>query len=589
MLDPRIYRTGFIAVGLAVVVLAFSLLDQPGPAGTNLAPEAFSGSNAFATMQAMARNYPDRRPGSAGDDALAAAVAQGFRQIKGWSVATDVFKARTVDGIRTLENITATRVGLATGSIVIVAHRDSLSSPSRADLSGTATLMELARVLAGETQQRTIVLASTSGSAGAAGATRLAATLNGPVDAVIALGDLAGTRTSMPTVIPWSNGQGIAPPLLRNTLGTALAAQASLRPGGADLGDQLAHLAFPLTTGEQGPFGSLGQPAVSLSVSGQRPPAPDEPVSTDRVTGLGRSVLQTITALDGGPSVPPASSYLLYQGKVIPAWPVRLLVLALMFPVILAAVDGLARARRRGYSVLRWSGWVLLGAVPFVLALLLLYAVRLTGMLDFAPPGPVSGDAVPLHTGGIALLAGMALVVVAGFLLLRRPAARLLGGGRQLGSPVNLGAGAATLLVLCLVSLVIWLGNPFAALLLIPALHFWMWLLDPELQLPVAVRGLFLLLGLTPAALVVLYSVKVLGPGVAQTAWNTALLYAGGSVSYRSALEWSIVLGCLASVLVITVRGLRQPREEERPVTVRGPVTYAGPGSLGGTESALRR
>jgi hypothetical protein len=29
--------------------------------------------------------------------------------------------------------------------------------------------------------------------------------------------------------------------------------------------------------------------------------------------------------------------------------------------------------------------------------------------------------------------------------------------------------------------------------------------------------------------------------------------------------------------------------EVDDPVTVRGPVTYAGPGSLGGTESALRR
>jgi len=28
---------------------------------------------------------------------------------------------------------------------------------------------------------------------------------------------------------------------------------------------------------------------------------------------------------------------------------------------------------------------------------------------------------------------------------------------------------------------------------------------------------------------------------------------------------------------------------EEAEVTIRGPLTYAGPGSLGGTESALRR
>ena len=62
---------------------------------------------------------------------------------------------------------------------MIVAHRDARGSPAAADLSGTATLLELARVLAGETLHRTIVLASTSGSQGAAGALRLAATLSG--------------------------------------------------------------------------------------------------------------------------------------------------------------------------------------------------------------------------------------------------------------------------------------------------------------------------------------------------------------------------------------------------------------------------
>jgi hypothetical protein len=141
MLDPRIYRMGFVAIALAVVVLAFSLSNQPGPLGTTLAPDAFNGQNAFATMQNLAGAYPNRRPGSPGDDALAGAVAQGF-QHRGFAVST---------------------------SIVVVAHRDATSAPAKAELSGTATLLELARVLSGETQQRTIVLASISGSAGAAG------------------------------------------------------------------------------------------------------------------------------------------------------------------------------------------------------------------------------------------------------------------------------------------------------------------------------------------------------------------------------------------------------------------------------------
>jgi hypothetical protein len=67
------------------------------------------------------------------------------------------------------------------------------------------------------------------------------------------------------------------------------------------------------------------------------------------------------------------------------------------------------------------------------------------------------------------------------------------------------------------------------------------------------------------------------------------LLLAGGGAGVVTALEWSVVLGCTFSVVAIAVQAAREPRPEEAPVTIRGPVTYAGPGSLGGTESALRR
>ena len=67
------------------------------------------------------------------------------------------------------------------------------------------------------------------------------------------------------------------------------------------------------------------------------------------------------------------------------------------------------------------------------------------------------------------------------------------------------------------------------------------------------------------------------------------LLLAGGGVGVVAALEWSVVLGCTFSVVAIAVQAARQPQPEDAPVTIRGPVTYAGPGSLGGTESALRR
>jgi len=51
------------------------------------------------------------------------------------------------------------------------------------------------------------------------------------------------------------------------------------------------------------------------------------------------------------------------------------------------------------------------------------------------------------------------------------------------------------------------------------------------------------------------------------------------------------VLGCTVSLAVMIVRIVRQPRAQpaEVPITMRGPISYAGPGSLGGTRSAMRR
>jgi hypothetical protein len=592
MLDPRIYRTGMMAVALAVIVLAFSFSDQQGAAGTSLAPDAFNGQNAFSGMVSMARDDPQRRPGSDGDLALAVQVASSFRQ-DGFGVSTDTFKGRTVDGVRTLENVVGIRPGLSGSSIVIVAHRDALGSPATSDLSGTATLIELARDLEGETLHRSVVLASTSGSAGTAGAIRLASTLGGPVDAVIALGDLASQRVRGPVIVPWSSTQAVAPPMLRNTVAAALAAQAAIGPGGTSVFGQFVHLAFPLALSEQAPFGALGVPAVLLSRSGERAPGNVAPRSSAPITAMGRTVLQTISALDGAPAVARPSAYVLYSGKVVPGWAIRLFVLALILPVLGATFDGLARTRRRGHSTLRWVLWVLTGALPFALGVLLVEGARLADVLKVVPGAPVQGGAIPLGGAGLAVLAAVALVVGLGFVALRPQLIRLIGGQPRLSQradePVSAGAAAAVLLVMCVVTLAIWAANPFAAALLIPALHLWMWVVTPDVRLRRPAVLLLLLAGVAGPALVFVYYGVTLGLGPVGVLWSATLQLAGGSFGLLAAIEWSVVLGCVVGVVAIAVRGAREDRPEEVPVTVRGPISYAGPGSLGGTESALRR
>ncbi len=589
MLDPRIYRSGLVAVAVALIVVAFSLTDQQGPVGSNLPPEAFNGQNAYLDMVGMARKYPQRAPGSPGDDALAVAVARALAK-DGYAVSTRTDSAQTATGRRPLQTVTGVLAGQSTGSIVVVAHRDTLSSPGTSDLSGTAVLLELARVLAGQTQHRSVVLVSTSGSAGTVGATEAARRLARPVDAVIALGDLAGMRMSPPLISPFSNGQPVAPTMLRNTLAAQLASQAGLLPGDTGLLGQFAHLAFPLTLTEQGPFGARGVPSVLLSLSGERPAPAGEAVDPGRITNLGRTVLATVNALDAGPSVPAPSAYLLLSGKVVPDWAVRVLVLALILPVLMATVDALARARRRGHHLLPWVGWVLGAALPFVVGMVLALGARLTGAVSAAPPGPVAAGAVRAGAGGTAVLIAVLAAIVLAFAGWRAVGSRLMHGGPARGAP-NPGAAPALLLVLCAVAVVIWVQNPFAAAMLIPALHLWLWLNGFEEQLPRGAAVALVLGGLALPVLVVVFYAVTLGLGPVALLWNGFLLVAGGYVGALAALQWSVVLGCVACAVSLAARWSRatRARVEEQAVTVRGPVTYAGPGSLGGTESAIRR
>ena len=602
MLDPRIYRTGLIVVAVAVIVVAFSLDNQPSPLNATLTPDAFNGGTAYATMASLAKQYPDRRAGSEADTSIANYVQQSFKQA-GLQVQRTAFNAQTVDGPREIETVTGTLAGLTPGSIVIVAHRDSTHMGAVADMSGTAVLLELAQLLSSQTQQRSVVLASTSASIGAAGAAELARTLPQPVDAVIVLGDMAGTDVRTPIVVPWSDSTLVAPSLLRNTVAQALQQQTGLAAGDESLGGQFLHLAFPLAASEQRPFAASGEPAVLLSASGSRVPAADEKTTQGQVSGFGRAVLQTVSALEAGGTVPAPSSYLRWQGKLIPEWAVRLLVLALIVPVLVATVDGVARARRRGHRVGRWVLWVLSSCIPFALAVLAVVGLRLVGLINIAPPGPIGGDALTLGGRAAAILIGLGCLIVLSSVAVWWFGRRMWSGstatdpanGRHRRRPevpddaASPGAAAALMLVLCVVTLAIWLENPFAAALMVVALHAWLWIVGPEQRLRAPWAILLLLAGLVPGMLAALYYAMVMGLGPAAAAWNAVLMLAGGDFSVMAALEWSIVLGCVVSLVLMIVRIARQHRTAEVPVTLRGPISYAGPGPLGGTKSAIRR
>lgn len=138
-------------------------------------------------------------------------------------------------------------------------------------------------------------------------------------------------------------------------------------------------------------------------------------------------------------------------------------------------------------------------------------------------------------------------------------------------------------------TLVVWVFNPFAALLLIPALHLWLWLAQPGARSRRWSIALLLLIGIAPGVLLLFYYANAYGLSPLALAWSLALM-PGGAMSVAAALYWSVALGCLASAVIIGLRTMRAAvTAADAPVTVRGPASYAGPGSLGGTKSALRR
>lgn len=618
MLDGRIYRMSLIIPALALLVLAFSLTPRPAGLHSALSPFAFDGAAVNTTMRDYSIRYPDRTAGSSDDRQLAGRVA-GSLAHSGFSVSTDEFPGATVHGERVLENVVATRAGSATGagSVVVVAPRDE---PGVAGMSGTAMLLELGRMLGGEALDRQVVLASVSGGQGSAGAMRLAARLPRPVDAVIVLGDVASVERTQPFLVPWGADDAIAPARLLGTLSAALSSQSGVHPSMPRALSELAHLAFPLTVSAQGPFVAGGLPAVELSLSGERgPSASAHAVGAGALGGIGQGVLAAITALDSGRSVGAPAADVLFDGEIVPSWAIALFVLALIVPVVLVLIDGLARARRRRYPIVPALAAILASAAPFICAGLVLVIGDALGALH-SPPGAAGPGAVPLSGGAVAVMAVALLAGLGAGVLTRavfvwvaamhdaRPArdqerssraAAAVRAPRAAGArpprrgpdrPED-GTAIAMGLVLAVVALLLWGENPLAAALLVPALHLWVWGVNADLHVPGGAwtRSVMLALGALPTAAVVVFYGHALGYGAGQLAYEAVLLLAGHTVSWAAAVEWALVLGCLVTAVVLVVAEARRPDPVPAPITVRGPLGYAGPGSLGGTKSALRR
>jgi hypothetical protein len=225
----------------------------------------------------------------------------------------------------------------------------------------------------------------------------------------------------------------------------------------------------------------------------------------------------------------------------------------------------------------------LAGAVPFALTLLVAFIFDLVGWL----PGSVAEALAPATrpTFGEAI----APLLVLGFLFALawafvRPV--LAGRPDRLGV-LGPGPAVALALIFSIEVLLVCVADPFTALVLVPGVHLCVIGALPERPRRSFLAGALALTALTLPVLALVYYGGRLDLGGDPLAY--ALLLVGSATgSVWTALLTSLVAGTLFSATLMSLARARVEEPQER-VTVRGPATYAGPGSLGGTESALRR
>jgi len=591
VLEPRLYRAAFVPALLAVVLAMFSLGSRPGALRQGLAADVlFDGELAANEARSIADANPDRRPGSVGDRATARRVRDTLERRR-FRTEVDRFQGAGKD----LVNVIGRRAGRLRRQIVVVAARDARSAPDvPGSAADTAALLEFARVFQGRPTEKTLVLASVDGSTlGQLGADRLAASLDEPslVDAVLVVSDLGARPREGSFIQAWSNDSRRGGIGLQRTIADSIRLELDEPVRSTGAFGQFAHLALPIGIGAQGVLLEQGYEAARISGSGQLPPDGDgsaEDLDEDHLGGLGRATLRTVTALDQGPRPEHGpGTYVTAVSQVMPGWVLSLLALTLLLPAIVGSVDAFARARRRRRPVAAWLRWVAVGTAPFVAGLALAELLALAGATPEPPPAPTAPADHPLTPGAVLALAAVAAIVALLWYALRVLVVR---GDPALADPSDAGAGCAVALVLSATALVLWAVNPYAALLLVPAVHLWILAILTDPAPPRRGRVLMVCVGVLPAALVALYYLVSLSLDPLSGSWYLFLLVTGHSVGLITALIGCALLGVLAStVAIVHARQDVPPAAPAGRPAVHGPGSYAGPGSLGGTESALRR
>jgi hypothetical protein len=376
----------------------------------------------------------------------------------------------------------------------------------------------------------------------------------------------------------WPDGRDSAQSIGLN----AIARDAVRRAGGvpaphAGVTSQLMRLAMPQTFGEQAPAVARGLPAVTLAGRPDRPPRGGGALDPERLGVAGNAAMGLMGSLDVLVTVPGPTAGIVVSGRELPASVLRVVLLLAALPVVVAAVDALARLRRAGVRLrpgLRAVAW---RGSPLVAAALALHVLALGGLLPSTAAGvPALPAALPFDAAGGLALALAAAVGVAVWVLTRgRP-------GRSGAAPAA--EAAAGLVALAAVLVVAWLLRPFVLVLALPAAHAVLLATVVPRRWQVAALGVA---GALPLLALAISVGNQLDRGLPYTAWYMVATTAQGARGALGPLLGVALVACIASIAALVVLRARKGLVAGSPRrrTPRGgrprPPRPARPGATG--------
>ena len=567
-------------VGLPLLIVAFSV-ERPAALPPPNLPPTFDGAAAMSLSEELSRLYPDRAPGTAGSLGATRWLIDKMR-LYGFKPQVDGFDATIPGRGRVLlRNVLFTAGPQDADAIVVMAHRDDsgLGAGANDNASGTAALIELARGYATPAgtatqpigpQHRLIFLSTDGGAFGGLGAARFAQHYpdRNRVLAVVNLDSIGGK--GKPRLEVAADQPRSPAPVLVESAAARLTEQSGTAPGRTSALGQLTDLAFPFSLYEQAPLVGRGIPAITITTSGNRPPASfgDTPERLHRkqVTDIGRASQALLGSLDEGIELARGThSYVYLGGRLVRGWAIEFALVAMLLPFVVVTVDLFARCRRRKIPVApalrayrsRVGFWLWVGAMFLFLGLI--------GVWPGGGPHPINPETNPAGNWPALGLILLVVLAVPGWLVSRsRLAPRKPATVEQ-----ELAGHTAAMLALGVVALLVVATNAFALLFLLPSLHIWLWLPQvrdrgPGARIALLVAGLigpFILVG----SLMFRFGLGLDAP------WYLAELVA---VDYVSIVALLLVLCWLAGAAQLTAiaagRYAPYPSAAERPP--RGPI-----------------